>query len=83
MTIWFETPPLFMISPVSMKNGIAISGKLSAPDTRFCARICVSNECRCSINETPHTSSANATGMPMNMAPHSDARKMVTVIAFP
>ena len=75
-------PPLFMISPASMKKGIAISGKLSAPDTRFCARICVSKELRLIIRHTPQTSSAKATGMPMNMAPHSDTRKMVTVTGF-
>ena len=33
-------PPRFMISPASMKNGTAISGKLSAPLMMFCATIC-------------------------------------------
>ena len=35
-----DKPPVFMISPASMKNGTAMSGKLSAPLMMFCATIC-------------------------------------------
>jgi hypothetical protein len=38
-----ERPPVFMISPASMKNGTAIRGKLSAPLMTFWAMICESN----------------------------------------
>ena len=41
LTICCEMPPRVMISPASMKNGIAISGKLSAPEIRYCAMIWV------------------------------------------
>jgi hypothetical protein len=46
-----------MISPASMKNGTASSGKLSAPLITFCARICASNRSRCHISATPDSSS--------------------------
>src|SRR6185369_5877417 len=36
-------PPRFISSPASMKNGTAISGKLSAPLMMFWATICESN----------------------------------------
>ena len=51
-------PPAFMNSPASMKKGTASSGKLSAPLTTFCARICASNMSRCHISATPDSSSA-------------------------
>ena len=54
----FDRPPVFMISPASMKNGTAISGKLSAPLMMFWAMICASNMSSCSIRATPHMSSA-------------------------
>ena len=41
-----DRPPAFMISPASMKNGTASSGKLSAPSITFCARICASKMSR-------------------------------------
>src|SRR5262245_59123430 len=66
------SPPLFMISPASMKNGTAISGKLSAPLMMFCATICeskMSSEC---ISAMPHTISAKAIGMPSAIAPSSE-----------
>lgn len=69
-----------MISPANMKNGTASSGKLSAPLTTFCARICASNRSRCHISATPLMSSANAMGMPMPMAISKEPRKMVTVM---
>ena len=52
-----DSPPTFMISPASMKNGTASNGKLSAPLIRFCARICASNRFRCHISATPDSSS--------------------------
>jgi hypothetical protein len=45
-TMRFDKPPVFMISPASMKKGTAISGKLSAPLIMFCAMICASNMSR-------------------------------------
>ncbi len=39
LTMRRERPPAFMISPASRKNGTAISGKLSAPFSTFCATI--------------------------------------------
>ena len=53
-----DSPPTFMISPASMKNGTASSGKLSAPLMTFCARICASNMSMWIIRTTPDTSSA-------------------------
>ena len=47
-----------MISPASMKNGTAISGKLSAPLMMFWAMICESNRSSSHIRATPQTSSA-------------------------
>jgi hypothetical protein len=38
-----DRPPAFMNSPASRKNGTASSGKLSAPSTKRCARIWLSN----------------------------------------
>ena len=69
-----------MISPASMKNGTASSGKLSAPLITFCARICASNRFMCHINATPDTSSEYAIGMPSAIAASSEPRKMRTVI---
>jgi hypothetical protein len=43
LTMRLERPPVFMISPASMKNGTASSGNESAPLIRFCATICASN----------------------------------------
>jgi hypothetical protein len=40
-----------------MKKGTAISGKLSAPLTRFCAMICASNMLRWNMSATPQSSS--------------------------
>ena len=37
-----EMPPAFISSPASMKNGIASSGKLSAPSSSFCDRMVAS-----------------------------------------
>ena len=47
------SPPLFMISPASMKKGIAINGKLSAPLMMFCATIWESNMLIVVISATP------------------------------
>jgi hypothetical protein len=58
LTMRWLRPPTFMISPASMKNGTARSGKLSAPLITFCARICASNRSRCHISATPVASSA-------------------------
>jgi hypothetical protein len=74
-------PPTFMISPASMKNGTASSGKLSAPLITFCARICASNISRCTISATPQASSAYAMGMPSAIAPISAPRNTATVMA--
>ena len=68
-----------MTSPASMKNGTAISGKLSAPLMMFWATICeskISSEC---ISATPQTISANAIGMPSAMAPSSEKVKTASV----
>ena len=54
----FDSPPVFIISPASMKNGTAISGKLSAPLMKFCAMICASKMSRWYISATPQMSSA-------------------------
>ena len=62
-----------------MKNGTAISGKLSAPLMMFWATICelkMSSEC---ISATPQTISANAIGMPSAMAPSSEKVKTASV----
>ena len=81
LTMRLASPPLFMISPASMKNGTAISGKLSAPLMMFCATICeskMSSEC---ISAMPHTISANAIGMPSAIAPSSENVKIAMVTA--
>jgi len=54
----FDSPPTFMISPASRKNGTASSVKLLAPSIRFCARICASKSLRCHIRAMPLTSNA-------------------------
>src|ERR1700710_1279720 len=74
-------PPLFMSSPASMKNGIAISGKLSAPLMIFCATIWESNIPIVLINATPQMISANAMGIPSAIAPSSEKVKTAMVIA--
>src|SRR5438552_17267168 len=74
-------PPLFITSPASMKNGTAISGKLSAPLMMFCATIWESKTLSECINATPHTISANAIGMPSAMAPSSEKVKTASVTA--
>ncbi len=53
-----DSPPTFMISPASMKKGTASRGKLLAPSSTFCARICASNRSRCHIRAVPESSSA-------------------------
>src|SRR6185369_433479 len=78
-----DRPPLFMISPASMKKGTAINGKLSAPLMMFCATICeskMSSEC---ISAMPHTISAKAIGMPSAIAPSSETVKTAMVMAGP
>src|SRR5881398_2480040 len=77
-----ERPPTFMISPASMKNGTASSGKLLAPSMVFCARICASNMFMCHISAAPQASSEKAIGTPRAMAPSSAPRKMVMVMAL-
>ncbi|MNV64811.1 hypothetical protein D3C71_1574730 [compost metagenome] len=77
-----DSPPTFMISPASMKNGTASSGKLSAPPMTFCARICESKMSRCHISATPLASSAKAMGTPKAMTPNSDPIKMAMVMRF-
>ena len=69
-----------MISPASMKNGTAISGKLSAPLMMFCATICESKMSSQCISATPHTISANAIGIPSAIAPSSENVKTAMVI---
>ena len=76
----FASPPLFMISPASMKNGIAISGKLSAPLMMFCATIWASNMPIVVISATPQMISANAIGMPSAMAPSRERAKTAMVM---
>jgi hypothetical protein len=64
LTMRRERPPAFMNSPASRKKGTASSGKLSAPSTKRCARICESKAGSAPvaamkpISATPHTSSA-------------------------
>src|SRR4029079_7553534 len=74
------SPPLFMISPASMKKGIAISGKLSAPLMMFCATIWESNIPIVLIRPTTQTSRAKAIGMPSAMAPSSEKVKTAIVM---
>src|SRR5689334_18778615 len=74
------SPPLFMISPASMKNGIAISGKLSAPLMMFCATIWESNMLIVLISAIPQMIKANAIGMPSAMAPSNEKVKTAMVI---
>src|SRR5436190_23076135 len=78
-TIRLASLPRFMISPASMKNGTAISGKLSAPLMMFWATIWeskMSSEC---ISATPQTISANAIGMPSAIAPSKEKVKTASV----
>src|SRR4029079_3931538 len=76
-------PPRFISSPASMKNGTAISGKLSAPLMMFWATICESKTFSECISATPHTISANAIGMPSAMAPSSEKVKTASVTQGP
>ena len=69
-----------MSSPASMKNGIAISGKLSAPLMTFCATIWESNMPIVLISATPQMISAKAIGMPSAMAPSSEKVKTAMVM---
>src|ERR1700712_640429 len=73
-------PPLFMSSPASMKNGIAISGKLAAPLMMFWATIWESNIPIVLINATPQMIRANAIGMPSAIAPSSEKVKTAIVM---
>ena len=66
-----------------MKNGTAISGKLSAPLMMFWATICESKTSSECISATPHTISANAIGMPSAMAPSSEKVKTASVTSGP
>ena len=66
-----------------MKNGTAISGKLSAPLMMFWATICESKTFSECISATPHTISANAIGMPSAMAPSSEKVKTASVTRGP
>lgn len=63
-----------------MKNGTAISGKLSAPLMMFCATIWESNMSRKCIKAMPQTIRANAIGMPSAMAPRSETVKTTIVM---
>jgi hypothetical protein len=76
-----DRPPVFITSPASMKNGTAISGKLSAPLMTFWATIWASNRSCWYISATPHSSSAKAIGMPSAMAPSSEPMKTAMVMA--
>ena len=58
LTMRWLSPPTFMISPASMKNGTASSGKLFEPSIRYCASTWASNWFRCHISATPVASSA-------------------------
>ena len=80
--IRLDSPPSFMTSPARIKNGIAMSEKLSAPLTICCAKICASNKSKCSINATPQINNAKATGTPRRIAPNKTERKITTVIVF-
>jgi hypothetical protein len=75
-----EMPPAFINSPASTKNGIAISGKLSAPESMFCARIWASNRPIQAIMAPLETMSAKAMGMPRVMAPRSATTKIRTIM---
>ncbi len=57
-TMRLDRPPVFMISPASMKKGTAISGKLSAPLMMFWAMICASIMSIRYISASPQTISA-------------------------
>ncbi len=76
-----DRPPVFITSPASMKNGTAISGKLSAPLITFWATIWESNRPRWIISATPLRIRAKAIGMPIAMVPSSDDRKTATTTA--
>ncbi len=69
-----------MISPASRKNGTAISGKLSAPFSTFCATIWASNRSIYIISAAPLMMSAKATGTPSAIGTRRAARKMSKVI---
>ncbi len=75
LTIRLDSPPSFMISPASMKNGTAIRGKLLAPLMMFWATIWASNRSCCTISATPHRISAKAIGMPIAIEASSVPRK--------
>src|SRR6266702_1909174 len=77
----FARPPLFMSSPASMKNGSAISRKLSAPLMMFWATIWESNIPIVLISATPHMISAKAIGMPRAIAPSNESAKTAMVIS--
>ena len=77
-----DKPPVFITSPASMKNGTAISGKLSAPLMMFCATICESKISSWYISATPQTISANAIGMPSAMAPSNDSVNTAIVMQW-
>src|ERR1700709_125257 len=78
----FANPPLFINSPASMKNGIAINGKLSAPLMMFCATICESNIPIVLIKAMPQMISANAIGMPSAIAPSNEKVKTAIVMTL-
>src|ERR1700759_4732432 len=76
----FARPPRFINSPASMKNGTAISGKLSAPLMMFWATIWESKTSSECISATPQTISAKAIGMPSAIAPSREKVKTASVI---
>src|SRR5690606_22472998 len=81
LTMRREMPPAFINSPASMNSGTAISVKLLAPDSMFCARICGSKKFSWNIKATALSNKAKAIGMPRAMSPSNTTRNRVRVMA--
>ena len=72
--------PIEKMSDMDGVNGTAISGKLSAPLTRFCATSWASKKSRCHISTTPVMIRAKAMGIPRAMKPSRATRNRPRVI---
>ena len=70
-----EMPPVFMISPASRKNGIAMSGKLSMPRKMLWMMRAGDQTPRVSDRTSAVRKSAKAIGTVSRMKPNSAVRK--------
>ncbi|MPN38540.1 hypothetical protein SDC9_186064 [bioreactor metagenome] len=81
-TSCLDNPPLLMISPESMKKGIAIRGKLFVPMTIACAMISGLKFPRKNIRTIEHKTKTIAIGMPNAKNRKSETKNTTIAILF-